>query len=560
MALSQTRKQSIQKRIVELEELLLNWEEKRDISENPNEQKRCELEIGKIKKYLNDYTAELQGGTEVVEDKNNPVKAPDVREINKRWIIGIIVSIFLLIGVNFIYTEVTAVTPDYEAYLAYVAQGDSLIVAKKYDPAEKAYSKALEYNPKDSAVIKKLDYLHEAKKLIEEKKFGEATETFEIILKIPASMDLTLAATNRLQRKIPEIENSSLILSISMQDGNLIIKVTGGMPFENSNQPYLLKGIDCTDCINWSKGNNEYIATITGNNIGKISITVEDQMGNSKSSEFQPNSENNIPIEENKPEMEADKTNLPSAEELYEKTKIEADDLFKKEEYAKAKKAYAECLEYKSTDPYCLEKIKECTDLIRKKEIIALKNIPKINVAGSKFIMGSEQGFSNEKPEKNISIKNFKIGTTEVTVKQFKSFCKITGHAMPDAPPWGWIDSHPIVNVNWQDAMAFCKWVGGRLPTEAEWEYAAKGGTASKNYKYSGGNSVNKIAWYKENTKRTKAIKSKKPNELSIYDMTGNVAEWCADWYGRNYYKVGSDNNPKGPTTGTKRTFERWGI
>jgi len=160
-------------------------------------------------------------------------------------------------------------------------------------------------------------------------------------------------------------------------------------------------------------------------------------------------------------------------------------------------------------------------------------------VQGSTFTMGSSDGNEDEKPPHSTKVNDFYIGRYEVTVKEYKEYCTATGTKMPTAPVWGWIDNHPIVNVNWTEATKYCEWLAKktglkfRLPTEAEWEYAAKGGSLSKSYLYSGSNNADDVAWYDENSeeKGTNPVGSLKPNELNIYDMSGNVWEWCADNY-----------------------------
>ena len=143
-------------------------------------------------------------------------------------------------------------------------------------------------------------------------------------------------------------------------------------------------------------------------------------------------------------------------------------------------------------------------------------------------------------------------------------------------------DDLPVERVSWRDCVEYCnrkseseglekcyiiKEVffsdsfivdygknGYRLPTEAEWEYAAKGGNRSKGYKYSGDDNIGIVAEYEgNNDKSTKPVCGKQPNELGIYDMSGNVWEWCSDWYGKNYYSNGSSRNPKGPSSGSAR-------
>lgn len=121
-------------------------------------------------------------------------------------------------------------------------------------------------------------------------------------------------------------------------------------------------------------------------------------------------------------------------------------------------------------------------------------------------------------------------------------------------------DNHPVLYVSWNDANEFCKWLSRktgktfRLPTEAEWEYAARGGNKSKGYKYAGSNNSDDVAWHFDNSGNiTHPVKTKMPNELGLYDMSGSVFEWCEDWYGS--YSSSAQTNPKGPSSGSKRVY-----
>jgi len=184
-------------------------------------------------------------------------------------------------------------------------------------------------------------------------------------------------------------------------------------------------------------------------------------------------------------------------------------------------------------------------------------------VQGGTFQMGSNDGGIYEKPVHSVTVSDFSIGKYEVTVGQYKKFCESTGRSMPDAPSWGWNNSHPMVNVSYDDAEAYCEWLGKtygsnwRLPTEAEWEYAAGGGRKSSGYTYSGSNNLEAVAWFAANNAglKTHAVGTKSPNELGIYDMSGNVLEWCKDWYGSDYYTNSPNNNPQGPASGSVRVL-----
>lgn len=192
-------------------------------------------------------------------------------------------------------------------------------------------------------------------------------------------------------------------------------------------------------------------------------------------------------------------------------------------------------------------------------------NYPKmIKVDGGSFIMGTvgERGNLNEMPGHEVILNTYYISETPVTVAQYRTFCRATGRPMPEAPSWGWQDNHPIVHVNWFDAVAYTDWMAEtkdanyRLPTEAEWEYAAKGGKNGKDIKYDGSRSLDLYGWYGENSGgKTHSVGTKKPNELGIYDMIGNVWEWCTDWYDDDYYSISPKNNPKGPASGSDRVM-----
>ncbi len=173
-------------------------------------------------------------------------------------------------------------------------------------------------------------------------------------------------------------------------------------------------------------------------------------------------------------------------------------------------------------------------------------------VPGGCFRMGSNDGDSDEKPVHEVCVDDFYIGKYEVTQEEYN---RITG-SNPARFKNGF--RYPVEQVSWNDTQDFIRTLNGksgrryRLSTEAEWEYAAR--SSGKNEKYSGENSVDEFAWYLDNSGgKTHQVGMKSPNGLGIYDMSGNVWEWCQDWYDSDYYSKSPKKNPEGPGSGSSR-------
>jgi len=216
--------------------------------------------------------------------------------------------------------------------------------------------------------------------------------------------------------------------------------------------------------------------------------------------------------------------------------------------------------------------------------VTSLVNLDFIFVAGGTFEMGctSDQGTQCEEdefPTHAVTVGDFSISKFEITNTLYAEFlnsvnCTSDGtlngekyiHIESDTCqvkhdgsifyPVSDAEERPVIYVTWFGAKAYCNWAGGRLPTEAEWEYAARGGTQSNGYRYSGSNSINSVAWFSDNSSlKNHDVGTKNPNELGIYDMSGNVREWCSDWFDYHYYQSSPGDNPQGAEEGIYRVL-----
>ncbi len=200
-----------------------------------------------------------------------------------------------------------------------------------------------------------------------------------------------------------------------------------------------------------------------------------------------------------------------------------------------------------------------------------------VRVEGGTFTQGNTNGDDDEKPEHLVTLNNFYISEHEVTNQEFADFLNSYGSYIVQSGTYqgqhmidkknitqlsenGGIwsvasgyEDYPMVYVSWYGAYTYCQYYNYRLPTESEWEYAAKGGNMSQGYTYSGGNTCGNVAWFSDNANNSHIVKQKTENELEIYDMSGNVWEWCNDWYGADYYGKSPSENPTGPVGGAYR-------
>ena len=216
----------------------------------------------------------------------------------------------------------------------------------------------------------------------------------------------------------------------------------------------------------------------------------------------------------------------------------------------------------------------QADEIIWKKDGAKMVLIP----VGS-FSMGSNV-FADEQPIHTVHVDAFYMDAYEVTVGQYKQFVSATGHrSLPDwSSGYSPTDNHPVVGVSWGDAVAYATWAGKRLPTEAEWEYAARGGLSGKWYPWGysdpGENQANFAdknvdQWLRDlgpdytwadlsvddSYQFTAPVGSFLANGYGLYDMAGNVWEWCSDWYDENYYGISPLKNPQGPGIGENRVL-----
>ena len=184
-------------------------------------------------------------------------------------------------------------------------------------------------------------------------------------------------------------------------------------------------------------------------------------------------------------------------------------------------------------------------------------------VQGGTFQMGSND-YDSEKPIHSVTLNGFYIGKYEITQKQWRD---VMGSDLPELIFKG-CDDCPVESVSWNDVQEFLQKLNAktgkkyRLPTEAEWEFAARGGIQSKGYKYSGSNTLDNVAWNTSNSSnKTHTVGTKQANELGVFDMSGNVWEWCSDWYSEKYYRKSPNTNPTGASSGDYRVIRggSWG-
>ena len=180
-----------------------------------------------------------------------------------------------------------------------------------------------------------------------------------------------------------------------------------------------------------------------------------------------------------------------------------------------------------------------------------------VRVEGGTFTMGAtgnkKDSYKDERPAHQVTLSSFSIGKYEITQEEWQT-------VMGNNPSYFKSAKRPVENVSWNDCQEFIRKLNTmtgkrfRLPTEAEWEYAAKGGNRGNDYKYAGSNNSDFVGWYSTNSGNcSHEVGRKSSNELGLFDMTGNVLEWCQDWY--SFYSSNSQTDPTGPSSGSFRVL-----
>jgi formylglycine-generating enzyme required for sulfatase activity len=177
-----------------------------------------------------------------------------------------------------------------------------------------------------------------------------------------------------------------------------------------------------------------------------------------------------------------------------------------------------------------------------------ISSVDFVTVPAGSFVMGDVHGAPCERPVHEVWLDTFALAETPVTNAAYAAFLVATGHRAPAF--WGrdgYDDAEqPVVGVAWEEAVAYAAWAGGRLPTEAEWEKAARGGVTGARLPWDGEPPAQRFD-------RPPRVRATPPNLLGLYDLSGVCHEWCADWYDDHYYARSPARNPGGPATGTRR-------
>ncbi|MHC4660319.1 MAG: formylglycine-generating enzyme family protein [Planctomycetota bacterium] len=210
-----------------------------------------------------------------------------------------------------------------------------------------------------------------------------------------------------------------------------------------------------------------------------------------------------------------------------------------------------------------------------------------VKIPAGSFMMGSEKGNPNEMPVHKVALSSFRMDKYEVSNEKYYVFVKSTGHKAPEpaaeyrnfdisAVQWEnsrileGLEQHPVNWISWKDVKAYADWLGMRLPTEAEWEYACRAGSTTEYCFGDDEKLLVEYVWFREcfdawggsdGEEKPHAVGEKKPNAWGLYDMHGNVWEYCSDWFDDKYYKNSPPDSPKGPVSGDMRVLRGgcWG-
>ena len=188
------------------------------------------------------------------------------------------------------------------------------------------------------------------------------------------------------------------------------------------------------------------------------------------------------------------------------------------------------------------------------KRITGKDGTPMVLIPAGEFQMGSDDGDDDEKPVHTVYLDAFYMDIYEVTNAQYVKFCESTGrepggHWSYGLPGYG-LPNQPVMGRGWQEAVEYCEWAGKRLPTEAEWEKAARGGLEGKRYPWGNEPPDETKTNFNRHRRYPMLVGSYPPNGYGLHDMAGNVEEWCYDWYRPDYYQNSPKRNPKGPDSG----------